>query len=78
MATIERLRGIEREFALLSPGEQREMLGRLVHRVRAAETDREAWEAQLAGMAADPAVQRELGLIEEEFSVTQADGLGRG
>jgi hypothetical protein len=32
-------------------------------------------DSDLAAMAADPAIQRELCQIEEEFRVTEADGL---
>lgn len=32
---------------------------------------------ELAAMASDPAVQRELAMIEEEFAVTDSDGLER-
>jgi hypothetical protein len=32
-------------------------------------------QAQLAAMAVDPDIQRELALIETEFSVTELDGL---
>lgn len=33
-------------------------------------------DAQLAFMAADPEIQAELGKINDEFLVTEADGLG--
>jgi hypothetical protein len=33
------------------------------------------WEDQLDALAADPDIQREIGLIEIEFASTEADGL---
>jgi hypothetical protein len=35
-------------------------------------------ESDLAAMANDPAIQRELRQVEDEFSVEEADGLDRG
>jgi len=34
-------------------------------------------QAQLAAMAADPDIHREIDQIEAEFSVTESDGLGQ-
>jgi hypothetical protein len=34
-----------------------------------------AFEAQFVAMAADPDIQREIHQIDEEFAVTEADGL---
>ena len=69
---------IENEFARLSPEAQLSLLERLVHRTRVAVSGRrDSWEADLAAMAADPEMQRELSRINAEFSATEADGLGR-
>jgi hypothetical protein len=67
---------IEREFARLPPEAQLSLLERLVHRTRIAVSGgRDAWEADLAAMAADPQIQRELTRINAEFGVTETDGL---
>ena len=68
---------IESEFARLSPEAQLTLLERLVHRTRVTVAGGDTWEMDLAGMAADPAVQRELSRIGAEFRVTEADGLER-
>ena len=66
----------EREFARLSPEAQLSLLERLVHRTRmSVSADRDGWEADLAAMAADPQIQRELSRINAEFGVTETDGL---
>jgi hypothetical protein len=60
---------IEREFASLTPEAQLTLLERLVHRLRvAASGNPEAWEADLAAMATDVEVQRELQHIHAEFA----------
>lgn len=77
MAT-QRFNEIESEFARLSPEAQLSLLERLVHRVRLSVSGRQdTWDAELAAMAADPEVQRELNCINTEFHATEADGLGR-
>lgn len=68
---------IENEFARLSPEAQLTLLERLVHRARVTVAGEDTWESDLAAMAADPEVQRELGRISAEFAVTEADGLER-
>ena len=69
---------IETEFARLSPEAQLGLLERLVHRTRLAVSGRgDSWETDLSAMAADPEMQSELSGISAEFSVTEADGLGR-
>ena len=69
---------IESEFARMSPEAQLSLLERLVHRTRVAVSGRrDTWEADLVAMAGDPEMQRELSRISAEFSVTEADGLGR-
>jgi hypothetical protein len=72
------LSDIEREFASLSPEAQLTLLERLLHRVRVGVSGNpDTWEADLAAMAADPEMQRELQHIHAEFAVTEADGLKR-
>ena len=66
---------IESEFARLSPEAQLTLLERLVHRTRVTVAGGGTWESDLAAMAADPAVQRELSRIGAEFRVAEADGL---
>ena len=74
MATVV-LSEIESEFARLSPAAQLSLLERLVHRARLTVAGGDTWESDLATMAADPEVQRELSRINAEFGVTEADGL---
>ncbi len=73
------LNKIESEFARLSPEAQLSLLERLVHRVRVAVSGRrDTWETDLATMAADSEMQRELSHINAEFKITEADGLETG
>ena len=66
---------IESEFERLSPEAQLGLLERLVHRARVAVSGRrDAWEAELSVMAADPELQRELSRINAEFVATESDG----
>ena len=67
---------IESEFARLSPEAQLKLLERLVHRTRVAVTGQaDNWDSDLAAMAADPEMRRELSSINAEFRATEADGL---
>ena len=69
---------IESEFARLSAEAQLNLLERLIHRTRMTVSGRrDPWEADLAAMAADPEMQRELNRINAEFATTEADGLER-
>ena len=69
---------IESEFARLAPDAQLSLLERLIHRTRLSISARgDTWEAELAAMAADPQVQRELSRISDEFGATEGDGLER-
>ena len=71
------LEQIEADIERLSLMEQVRLMERLAHligrRTHAAPT---VQERDLAAMANDPAIQRELREIEKEFAVTEADGLG--
>jgi hypothetical protein len=52
------------------------LLERLVHRARVSVSGRrDTWEADLAAMASDPKMRRELSRINAEFGATEADGL---
>ena len=70
------LRQIEDSFTQLSIPEQLRLIERLVHRVRKDTLNqREDADNQLAQMAADPDIERELREIEREFSPAESDGL---
>jgi hypothetical protein len=73
--TLER---IETDIAQLSLTEQLLLMERLAHRIRQT-TLRPliVQESDLAAMAADPAIQREVEQINDEFAVTEMDGLDR-
>ena len=68
---------IHNQFAKLSVGSQLNLLERLVHQVRitSQQTDRNGLESDLAAMAADPDVQREIAQINKEFRASDNDGL---
>jgi len=76
MATGNTLDELEQRIQLLSVNEQLLLAERLLHRVRLNGGARPPDLGQeLAAMAADPDIQRELREIQEEFSTTEADGL---
>jgi hypothetical protein len=67
---------IEDGFNQLSISEQLWLIERLVHHVHEATLNsRSGLDEQLALMANDPEIQRELRNIEQEFSHAEADGL---
>ena len=76
---------IEEQVSRLSREEQLWLIEQLAHRLRQsaatqsapAEVAPEVVASQLAAMAADPDIQRELRAIEHEFSGTEMDGLER-
>ena len=71
--TLER---IEADIAHLSLDEQLWLMERLVHRIRQhALHPLVIEESDLAAMAADPDIQREMQQIAAEFAVTEMDGL---
>ena len=74
MSTSE-LASIERKIAQLRPDDQLLLIERLAHRLRGATTPDEAVEKELAAMAADPQIQRELAAINDELAVSESDGL---
>jgi len=63
---------IEKKVIRLPPGEQLWLAERIIHRLRKqSSNDRHL----LAAMAADEEIQTELQKIEEEFAITESDGL---
>lgn len=70
------LERIEADISQLSLSEQLWLMERLVHRIREyALRPQSSLADQLAAMASDPDIQRELQQIEAEFAGTEADGL---
>ena len=76
---------IERSIRALSLEEQQWLLERLTRKVRERTqtadkfADAAYMEAQIRAMATDPDIQVEIAAINEEFAVTEMDGLsGRG
>ena len=65
---------IEDQLNRLSTEEQWELLERLFRRLR-PRTSRPDWDADIVAMAADPDIQRELKAINDEFAITEMDGL---
>lgn len=65
---------IEKKINGLSSDEQLWLVEKLVQRLR-KKTGREILEQELAAMAADPDIQREIKNINEEFAGTELDGL---
>ena len=71
------LRELERQIGQLSAEEQLWLIERLARRLRRRNPDEQiALETELAEMAADADIQREMRAIEEEFRSTEGDGLG--
>ena len=67
---------IEEGFSKLPISEQRVLIDRLVRRVNEQTSNQNKdVDDQLAQMAADPDIQREVQEIEREFAVTDSDGL---
>ena len=66
---------IEEQITQLSVDEQLWLIERVAQRLRESMRTQRAFEAQLVAMAADPDIQREIRWIDEEFAVTESDGL---
>jgi Uma2 family endonuclease len=67
---------IEEQIARFSPDEQLWLIERLVHRLRqSTPANKGAREGELAAMAADPDIWRELQQIDTEFKTTEGDNL---
>lgn len=69
------LESIESAISQLPLLDQVRLLEQLAHRVRKQTERQQNRDDELAAMAADPAIQRELRQIEAEFSGTEMDGL---
>lgn len=72
VATLSR---IEESIYQLPLDEQLWLIERLAQRIRNNIVVQSNFEAQLRAMANDPEIRQELQLIEEEFTVTEVDGL---
>jgi len=69
---------IEESFRNLPISEQRALIERLVARLNEQGLDQtHDLDDQLARMAADPDIQREMREIEREFALAESDGLER-
>lgn len=67
---------LESSILKLPREEQLWLVERIIHALRESEMrERAMWETDLIAMAADPAIQNEIREIDEEFSVTESDGL---
>ena len=75
MAETARLQELERQIREFPYEEQLWLIERLVHSLRAGIHGTNARAVELAAMAADPDIQRELREIQEDFSYTEQDGL---
>jgi hypothetical protein len=70
------LKSLDSQIGELSRDEQLWLLERLARLLReTASGDQAAIEGDLAAMASDPEIQRELRNIDEEFAPTERDGL---
>jgi hypothetical protein len=65
---------IEERIYQLPLSEQQQLVERVSRRVRTELEDQNRLDELLAAMAADPEIQRELRMIEEEFRGVEADG----
>jgi len=73
---------LEEKISQLPHEEQLRLIERIVRRLREGTPNNnsakeEFFEDQLVAMANDPAMQAELKQIDQEFAVTEADGLAR-
>jgi hypothetical protein len=72
---------IEQSISLLSYEEQLWLVERIIHNLRVTRSSDnlrnqpQTFEQQLSLMANDPAIQGELKAIEQEFAITEMDGL---
>lgn len=75
MTNSARLQELERQIGEFPYEEQLWLIERLVHSLRAGVYGSDTRAAELAAMAVDPDIQRELREIEKDFSQTEQDGL---
>lgn len=67
---------IERKIDLLSREERLWLIEQIAHHLRENRSKKQSiFEKQLSAMAYDPEIQTELQKIDQEFAVTEADGL---
>jgi len=66
---------IEERITQLPVDEQLWLIERVAQRLRESMRTQRAFNAQLVAMAADPDIQREIHQMDEEFAVTESDGL---
>jgi len=72
---LQNLAQIESEFARLSLDDQIHLVERLVRTIRQRTAPPLVSDADLALMASDPEIQRELAEVQAEFAVAELDGL---
>ena len=72
---IKNLPQLEAEFTLLSLDDQMYLVERLVRAMRQRTVQTLISETELARMAGDPDIQRELASVNAEFAVAELDGL---
>lgn len=68
---------LQTEVEHLSLAEQMELMEVLLQSIRRRTLPSLVNETDLAAMAADPEIRRELSAIDAEFAVTEYDGLDR-
>ncbi|MDY6867657.1 MAG: hypothetical protein SVT56_07100 [Chloroflexota bacterium] len=66
---------LEKNIYELPLDDQLRLMERLAQNIRNLMATKSDIEIQLAAMANDPEIQKELRMIEEEFALTEADGL---
>ncbi len=67
---------IEESFNQLPLPEKLRLIERLVHNAqKSVLVEHQSFESQLAAMAADPEIQKELQIIEDDFALAETDGL---
>ena len=67
---------IEKNITSLSREDQLLLIERIIHRLRRKDMKEESiLDSQVAAMASDPEIQMELRKINDEFAVTESDGL---
>ena len=72
----ETLERIDAELQRLSLAEQVRLMERLAQVIQAKVVHQEQFmESELAAMAVDPDIQREISEIQSEFAATESDGL---
>lgn len=69
---------IEKNVSMLSREDQLLLLERMIHRLRKKDIKEEnILNSQVVAMANDPEIQLELRKINDEFAITESNGLGK-